>query len=345
MDHILEIISRDIIGESTDEEKLILKKWLEASDENKTFYKSYLYFVKGENQASEQDKDDVWKNVFSQIEPEKKTNTTHKVIQYNKASNKQNWFKYAASLTVLMLVGGLIYLLVGKSLMQEKADLILAQQNPVWEEKSIPAGKKMSFILPDGSAIKLNGPSSLRFQQNFNGTNIREVHLDGEAFFDVAKNPNKPFIIHTQYSEVKVLGTSFNVNAFPENDAVKVSVETGKVMVKKKENAITSDSITLVRGELALLKPAEKLVQKGVFNPDLPSWKDGVLVFEDASFAQIIKSLERWYGVEFIVNKEVNVKGGYNSTFKNQNLVNVLESIKYSLDFEYKYAEGRVIIN
>ncbi|MBX2840488.1 MAG: FecR family protein [Flammeovirgaceae bacterium] len=347
MSQIITLLSKEINGEASTEEKIKLKEWIEESEENKTFYFSFMYFLNQKNEASEEEKGQVWEKVFMEIE---NTNQPSKVEEKRrKVDNKvwilKNWRSFAASTAIFFLFGLSIYFFVGDISFGTKKEGLAISNSPAMVEKSITAGKKLNFTLPDGSVIKLNGQSTLSFKENFQEGLLREVYLEGEAFFYVAKNAKKPFVIHTSYSEVKVLGTSFNVNAFPENKKVKVSVSTGKVLVKKKSSEMVDDSLTLVRGEVAVLRPDEKVVEKGVFNPDLSSWKDGVLVFEDASFKEIIKCLERWYGVEFIINSEVNEKGGYNSRFENQNLMNVLESIKYSLKFEYEIKENKVIIN
>ncbi|WP_169513423.1 FecR family protein [Flexithrix dorotheae] len=346
MSQILEIISKDINGESSAEEKTKLKEWIAESEDNQTFYFSFLHFLKKNNEASDVDKNQIWDQVCSEIEksePNEKKNGNNRRL-YNKVWIIKNWQSIAASVTIFFLLGISVYFFLNDQTFSLKEGPAIAE-NSIMVEKSIPAGKKLNFSLPDGSTIKLNGQSALRFKENFQEGNLREVYLEGEAFFNVAKNPQKPFVIHTSYSEVKVLGTSFNVNAFPENKEEKVSVSTGKVLVKKKSNEIFSDSLTLVRGEMAVLKADQKEVEKEFFNPELSSWKDGVLVFDDASFHEIVKSLERWYGVEFIIHKEVGEKGGYNARFENQNLLNVLESIKYSLKFEYEIKENKVMVN
>jgi hypothetical protein len=343
MCHILEIISKDINGESSDEEKIRLKRWIDESEENKNIYLSFLYFFNEENEASESEKTEVWNKVFSEIDHQA-NDDSKKNAPYNKVWNS-TWIKFAASVTIFIFLGTFAYFLLGDIYFGEKSELSVTNKNIEWQIMSVPAGKKMSFTLPDGSTIKLNGASSLRFKKYFQSSDLREVYLEGEAFFSVAKNPKKPFIVHTSYSDIKVLGTSFNVNAFAENKEIEVAVETGKVLVNKKSDMGISDSLTLVRGEVAYLKPHAPSIEKGNFNPDSPSWKNGVLVFENASFNEITMSLKRWYGVEFKVNKEVNERGGYNARFKNQNLVNVLESMKYSLKFEYKLVDSKVIIN
>ncbi|CAN0506351.1 unnamed protein product, partial [Scytosiphon promiscuus] len=208
-----------------------------------------MHFLNQKNEAREEDKSQVWEKVFMEIENTNQTSTKEDKREkaYNNVLIVNNWRNFAASTAIFFLFGLSIYFFLSDISFGSKKERLAISDSPTMVEKSISAGKKLNFTLPDGSVIKLNGQSTLSFKENFQEGLLREVYLEGEAFFNVAKNAKKPFVIHTSYSEVKVLGTSFNVNAFPENKEVKVSVSTGKVLVKQKSNETISDSLTLVR--------------------------------------------------------------------------------------------------
>jgi len=158
-----------------------------------------------------------------------------------------------------------------------------------------PLGQRSKIILPDSSAVYLGAGSKLRMPDHFAG-NTREVELEGEAFFQVTKNPKKPFIIHTGSVQTKVLGTSFKIEAF-RNMPLTVSVATGKVRVDDYAGHAAGRS-------LAVLMPGQKITYQHNFAvaglvdaADVASWKDAKLVFHQRKLKEITRELERWYAV------------------------------------------------
>ena len=208
-------------------------------------------------------------------------------------------------------------------------------------EKTSSRGQKLTVKLPDGTVIKLNAGSKLIYPQEFTG-NERNVSLYGEAFFEVVKNPDKPFVISTEGLKTKVLGTSFNVRSYPEEAEIKVAVLTGKV------------EISATNGNSSVLLPAEM----GIFEKDKTSisidnydfrkeiaWKDGVLYFEKDDFKTVIRKLEMWYGVKLEVEKGFEFKGLYSGEFRNNKpLEMVLEGISFTSGFNYQIEAGTVTI-
>lgn len=158
-----------------------------------------------------------------------------------------------------------------------------------------PRGGEYQVILPDGSKVWLNAASSLRFPTAFSG-NQREVELTGEAYFEVARNKDKPFRVKVGDTRINVLGTHFNVNAYPDADAIKASLLEG--------------SIKVIKGNVSdLLKPGEQAVLKRegdgieIRNPDMEeviAWKNGLFQFDGADISTIMRQIGRWYDVEIV---------------------------------------------
>jgi transmembrane sensor len=153
------------------------------------------------------------------------------------------------------------------------------------------------FILPDGSVVALNSNSKLQFPKKFKN-NVREVTITGEAFFDVIPNPEMPFIINAGNAQIKVLGTSFNVNAYPENETVEVVVETGTVQVSSNEklNRLETAEILLKPGEKGTFLNSLGKLEKGL-NSDANylAWKTHNLVFENTPLKEVVQYLNKTY--------------------------------------------------
>ncbi len=207
-------------------------------------------------------------------------------------------------------------------------------------ERVAEKGAKMTITLGDGSKIKLNSGSKLIFPDHF-AKDKREVFLEGEAFFEVARDESRPFLITTGDVVTKVLGTSFNIKSYNSNK-VEVAVATGKVSVKEK-GAESANEVLLLPSEMATYEKGHKTLEKGSFDAEeLLSWKDGVIVFKNADFEEVQERLERWYGVTFIINKKPNYQKEYKGNFTNKSLEDVLEGVSFSLGFKYKI-EGKVV--
>lgn len=204
-------------------------------------------------------------------------------------------------------------------------------------EKYCPAGKKMSVVLKDGTHIRLNGDTFLRYAKNF-GDSIREVELNGEAFFEVAKDTKRPFVVRSQHLQTTVLGTSFNVQAYPDRKETDVAVVEGLVQVAASEQNKDSDSkqVFLAKGEKVSYKAREGLWKKDTVQvPSVGRWRHWELVFEQDDMIDIARKLERWYGVKAIVKGPFLRKISYSGTYHNNTLYAVLEGIAYSTKVSY----------
>ena len=162
------------------------------------------------------------------------------------------------------------------------------------------------YVLPDGTLVALNSNSKLTFPKHFKN-DVREVTILGEAFFDVKPNPEKPFIINAGNAHVKVLGTSFNVNAYPEAETVEVVVKTGKVQVINKNLEKTStinNEVYLIPGEKGTLFTKSNLLEKTEnTNPNYLAWKTHDLIFDEVPLHEVIQCLENVYHVDIKVSE------------------------------------------
>ena len=206
-------------------------------------------------------------------------------------------------------------------------------------------GQKASFYLPDGSYVNLNAGSSLYYYV-CNECNTRELILEGEAFFDVKRDTERPFIVKTTNLSATVLGTSFNVKAYPEESKTEVALVTGKVSVAGEK---TNPTI-LTPHEMATYAHDRQKTTVGGFDLEkITGWKDKILVFEDVSFDELTETLSRWYGVEFIISDSARSvkfrdRKDYKGKYNNKSLETVLEAIGFSYDFDYEIKGKKVWI-
>ncbi len=208
--------------------------------------------------------------------------------------------------------------------------------------KENPAGQKSTIYLEDGSKVILNAASALTYPEHFTATE-RNLVLKGEAFFEVTKDARRPFTVVANGIATTALGTSFNINAFEEENNVSIALASGKVkVVGRNEN---NEYHELNPGECITYHKQENNFEKGTFEPhELLSWKEGIIYFHDADFQQITNKLSKWYGVNFTVENLPGQSWKYTGEFNNENLENVLMSISYAKKFDFAINDNTVKI-
>jgi hypothetical protein len=163
----------------------------------------------------------------------------------------------------------------------------------------IPYGKTSEILLPDGTTVYLNAGSRLVYPEYFFDKN-REVLLVGEAFFEVKEDMNQPFVVQTTELRIKVLGTKFNVSAYPTDNVVETVLTEGLVRIQQNNATLFSDNIELVPGQLAAFNKTSRLTTlKTVNTENYTIWKDGLCKFEGTDLSRIIKKMERFYNIRF----------------------------------------------
>jgi transmembrane sensor len=212
-------------------------------------------------------------------------------------------------------------------------------------EKHALMGQKLTLLLPDGSLVKLNSGSRLIAPEIFQG-DIRKVFLEGEAFFAVAEDSSRPFVVETIEMDVQVLGTSFNVRSYPGEENVSVAVLTGKVMVSDRSDDAPDNQIFLMPEEMLDYSVEEKrFFEKRQFDPGLVlGWKDQQLVFRDETIKNILTTLSRWYNVQFDIKSILDQEREFTASFNNPTLKEVMESISYSFQFDYEIKKDKVFV-
>lgn len=233
-------------------------------------------------------------------------------------------------------------------------------------EISISPGSRSKIQLPDGSTVWINSGSRLTYGNAFTGS-TREVYLNGEAFFEVVKNPRHPFIVHTTGIDIKVLGTAFNVKAYDQEPTIEATLLHGAIEVIKKNQPAAPR---------VLLKPHEKLVYNkneanmlpvasNRSNQTLPAsqitiqplrnnkpdsvlaetaWVYNKLIFEEERLDELARRMERWYNVRIDIMDESLKVYKISGSFVNETIAEALQELQYLLPFSYTINEGIVRI-
>jgi ferric-dicitrate binding protein FerR (iron transport regulator) len=230
-------------------------------------------------------------------------------------------------------------------------------------------GNRTKIVLPDGSQVWLNAGSNLDYNNADFNKEIREVSLNGEAYFDVTKNAEKPFIIHTKKMDIKVIGTAFNVRSYNDDKIAEASLITGtiEVMLKdRKDQKIIlkpNEKITVVNEEpkqeikpekVNFVKsktvPIPQIVVKEI-KPDPTyniigeiAWTQNKLYFDDETFEDIGHLIERWYGKKVIIANESLKSVHYTGNFENETMEEVLSYLKLSKSFNFRIGNDNVVI-
>lgn len=209
---------------------------------------------------------------------------------------------------------------------------------PTWVEITSPYGARTHLKLPDGTDVTLNSGTQLRYIASFQ--NDRKVEIEGEAFFDVVHNSNKPFIVHADLLNIKVLGTRFSVTSIDEENTIDVILEQGRVQIVGVSNSF---SASLTEDESFIYS---KLNRSGkiekVDAEYLTSWKDGYLVFRGEPLGQVMKRLGRWYNVQFKIEDPKVEEFRYRATFQDEPLEEVLRLIALTAPISYEIKERKM---
>lgn len=249
-------------------------------------------------------------------------------------SNIKSYYGWAASIIILIVAGALLY---SNYINDGNASAIYQE---VMVEKVVPRGQKLTVTLDDGSTVILNSESKIRYGKDF--INKREVFLEGEAFFEVTKNQDKPFNIQSGDVITTVLGTSFNIKAYPNEDVVQVVVASGNVKVNYLRKA-DSEKYLSTDEMVQIEKKSGEIIKEKVNLKEYLSWKNNVIFFKDADFIEISSVLEKWYNVKFVYNKTPDVEK-FNGIFKGKSLKEVLDGISFSAGFNFRIEDKTVYI-
>lgn len=240
--------------------------------------------------------------------------------------------RYAALFLLLLSVGGLTYKLIHNKIgYQVQDELIFASSTSVKE-----------VLLPDGTKVWLNKESSIKYPKSFK-SDLREVFLNGEAYFEVSKDEKKPFIVQTEAIQVKVLGTVFNLRCQPGDLVAEATLIEGSVQVKVKDG---EGLITLSPGQKTFLDRSTGILQVKQVNAKLDAvWRNDMIPFEHASLTEIAKTLEQFYQIKIILDPNIDSYTYSGVVHRRETIDSVLNSLKNSIPISYVIDKEKVYLN
>ncbi|MEO8534636.1 MAG: FecR domain-containing protein [Flavobacterium sp.] len=360
-----EIIYKYLSNEASEKEVQALFEWIAASEENKKHFISLkkAWAITGMSDA-------LWSDSVSVIRMKPK----NKVLTY---------FKYAAVVAVLFGLGKIaltftenkksskeivLELPDGSSeyisknnqttLVNDKGELIAkkfpneiiyfgkVQDNQIaYNTLKVPYGKRFKITLSDGTVVRLNSGTTLRYPEQFGSNGNRNVYLTGEAFFEVAKDKLHPFIVNANQVDIEVLGTKFNVSAYPENPTVNSTLLEGSIQLYEVENK--SNAVVLKPNQMATWQNnAKKITTKEVDPAFYAAWTKGELAFKDTPFSTIAKIIQRTYDIEIINENSDLARQNFTGTIKvsESSVENILELLKRDTPFNYSIKQNTITI-
>ena len=257
-----------------------------------------------------------------------------RIMRYiRKKQTRRICFRVAAVLLPFLLIGGIFFHL------NTRVNLLGGAE---YEEVYIPKGERVQFMFQDGSKAYINSDSKIRYPKQF-GLLDRKIFLEGEAYFVVTPNANRPFVVEMEKTSIRVLGTSFNVAAYPEEAYIYVSLDEGKinmVSAAKKNHYLNSGE------KLIYDKHADSCTIIKVANIKSASlWKNDVIAFKNASLQEVIKALNRWYDVSFVVEDPRAHTYSYTFTSENTLLEKVLLDLEKIAPVRFTYKNDTVRVS
>lgn len=315
-----EILALYLTGEANEEQKNQVKNWLaestahqrELENLKKVWHKPVLYA-----QKQQFDSQAAFERLNTRIEKEGLKPKT----PFLKPKVWRFALPIAASIALIFSIWAIFF---------------NTQDTIRYEQEVTQQAQKSLITLEDGTKVWLNEQARLRYPEKF-AQNTREVYLEGEAFFEVARNPQKPFIIHTPKADVQVLGTSFLIKA--ENDQTETLVATGKVAVKPENQ---QEAIILTPKQKAVVNVEKVQKQENVKLEEAIAWKKEVLLIKNEAMEQIIEKLEKYYRVKIEVLEPSIFNCKLTGDFNNLDLEESLQIIRLALGIEYKLGKEKI---
>lgn len=325
-----DLIAKYFSNECSQEEIDELFNWKNENNDNEILFnqvKQDLEIINLNKSMNKINVDSAWNKLKNRIQ-EDEQNVPIVEEKKIRAIAFQTVLKYAAAIAILIGVG----------FFSTKVYKNISNKNVLEYASVNEQGKEV--VLPDGTTVVLNSESKIYYPKIF-ASNERRVELEGEAFFDVTKNPNRPFIIEAKSAEVKVLGTSFNVNASTPGNKVEVFVKTGIVQLSRKMNS--EERILINPGDVGVLNE-DNLIKEKNNNQNIIAWKTKEIIFKEESLENVIKTLNNIYKTNIKCENQDILKLRYTSTFRNQNIDSILNVICLTFNLKTNNIENQIYL-
>jgi ferric-dicitrate binding protein FerR (iron transport regulator) len=327
-DTIWSNVARNIAGESSEEDIRLVNKWLSENENNKKIYNTLLEMWNTEKLTTESKQ-----SLFDSVK--------RKITVYENRPKKRF---YATNLFRIAAVG---FLLVAMNLsfylFREKP----APEPVAWQEIVVPRGNRMKITLPDSTSIWLNNETKFRYASNFSSTN-RQVELSGEAYFDVHHDSAHPFTVKIGNKKIKVYGTRFSVNAYPEDKFIETSLISGSVVFENDSEINGKSEFKIEPGNsLFYDKTSNTVANLKIQSSFYEYWEKGMYSFKDEKFEALAVKLKRIFNVEVVFEDEFLKSKTYTGTINiNDNIFIFMEAIRRTSvqPIEYRFNNNMIYV-
>jgi ferric-dicitrate binding protein FerR (iron transport regulator) len=317
------LLEKFLRREATSEEVEQLIAWFCRNDTKEMLFKSYA---------------DKWDEASPQLDMKTQRDMLGKLKKQISEESKsifarswKRWVRSAAAVLIPLLVGAAVYALIDTPAKNISVKPMLVK---------VENGQKANLELPDGTRVWLNSASHLSYNGNFNKKD-RVVNLEGEAYFEVAKDASRPFIVKTNDLSVRALGTCFDVKAYPNDNSVTTTLIEGKVSVG---NSLGS-TILVPNQKLTFDKKNRKFVKASVYDAELSGlWKNNELAFDSETLEEIALELERMYNIHVIFATDNIRQYRFSGKIKNNSLESVFQLISLTAPITYRVEDSVVVL-
>jgi len=347
---VIELLARKMAGEATPEELLVLEELI-ASFPDAVYYEELLNELWRQSPVHAMGKAETDRLLTQHLHRYHKDFEDNVATEAEETASPLKNSMLLAALTVVLLIAVLLFL--DKSATDRYTTEIVAGK-----------GIRKKLKLPDGTLVWLNAESSLRYHSDFNKQKTRKVYLRGEAFFDVVHLASRPFIVRTDKISVKVLGTAFNIQAYPREQKSEATLLRGSIELSVNDRS----------GQKVILSPSEKFAfmadkrgaqrRKTLPHKDIrlmvdhvskvkigqqeyieeTSWKDNQLVFKNESLDQLKPKFERWFNVKIHLESSASKSYRFTGVFTKENLNEALTAMQLVKPFTFKLSANEVTI-
>lgn len=331
-DKYISLITRYLTGDLTGEDREKLFELINSSEEHKMYFDEMQQLW----ELSEKSEEEIYPSVDVDAAWEKVSQRTEATVKPISSAPKTSIFRLA---NLLKIAAVFVALVAAFLVYQNQLD-----KDPVIAFYETGIKEKLEIKLPDNSVVWLNENSKLSYDEKFEP---RTVQLEGEAFFDVQHlDAQHPFEIVSGTTTTRVLGTSFNVRAYANENQVEVTVETGKVSVKNEQTQKVAQQITLDAGESGIYqKQEERFLKPELTISNANAWKTQQLEFDDAEIVEVADVMERYFDIKVEIENDAILNCPFTGTYKNPDIDQLVEVLKFSLDIDIKQDENKLIFS
>lgn len=317
------LITRYLSNQTNTVENELLADWISESETNEKIFEEVKAVWLASKLSDKTDTASALKKLHLKINSEATASVTDQ-------SSYKRWYAIAASIALIMLSSLVVIYKV-----QKHAD-------PQYLTQNTKTGQKKIIHLEDGTLVFLAPQSKITYPVKF-AAGKRILTLDGEAYFEVSKNPHRPFIVRTVTLNVKVLGTHFNVNSYKSHSSTIVSLLEGKVKVTL--SGEDADQYTLKPGQQLTFNHQNHQVYLHNFDTaPVTGWMNNILIFKNEKLSDAAEKIDHMYGVKIVFADQTTADTRLYATFSNESLISVLETIKATGNISYKTEDDKIYL-